>query len=141
MTMQTATPLGKTEKKTTVPITIKRIELFVFPVIAPEPGFRVCLRLTTGVGHDWGELFIKKCEKPKDWVRFGSVLLRFIGPFQIEDMLSENPDISVKDERIYALFLSAAQHSKCPSYLEMDHHDHVEEGLFFNQAISYISLF
>ncbi|WP_138752618.1 hypothetical protein [Paenibacillus sinopodophylli] len=141
MSMQTATPLGKAEENHIVSLTIKRIELFVFPVFAPEAGFRVCLRLTTGIGHDWGELFIKKSEKPKDWVSWGSVLLRFIGPFQIADFLTYDPAITVKDERIYALFLSAAEHSKCPSSLEMDHHDHVEEGPFFNQAISYISLF
>ncbi|CAM4471964.1 hypothetical protein FHS16_004341 [Paenibacillus endophyticus] len=141
MTMQTATPLGRAGKTAIVPITIKRIELFVFPVHAPEPGFRICLRLTTDLGHDWGELFIKKCEKPKDWVSWGSVLLRFIGPFQIEDICSSHPDTTVKDSRIYTLLLAAAEHCNCPSRLEMDHHDHVEEGVFFNQAISYISLF
>ncbi|WP_053374588.1 hypothetical protein [Paenibacillus sp. FJAT-27812] len=123
-------------------IMIKRIEMFVLPSVLPEPSsYRICLKVTSDIGLGWSELFIKRSEKPCDWTRWSSMLLRFIGifPLAAPSLLQRNS--MIKDERLVHLFAAAAPglvgtHSFCP----FRNHDW-DEAVLFKQAISYISLF
>jgi hypothetical protein len=123
-------------------ITVKRIEIFVLPSVLPEPSsYRVCLKATTNLGCGWSELFIKKSEKPSDWTRWSSMLLRFIGIFPLASPLLFKPASMIKDERPFHLFAAATAslagtHSSCPSGK-----NDWDEAVLFKQATSYISLF
>src|SRR4030095_12887169 len=90
-------------------IMIKRIELFVLPSAWHEPSsYRVCLRLTTDQGFGWSELFINKSEKPRDWISWSMVLLRFIGIFHMGTPVLFKPISMIKDVRVFYLFSAAA---------------------------------
>jgi hypothetical protein len=116
--------------------------MFVLPASMLDlNGYRVCLRLSTARGHGWSELFIKKSEKPGDWIRWSSMLMRFIGTLPHKAPFAFKSDPLMKDERIFHLFAAAALH------IEHDHYSHPnseydrEENAFFKHAISYVSLF
>lgn len=135
-------PLPSLENHPAALFEIKRIQMFVLPACLLESnGYRVCLRLSTANGHGWSELFIKKSEKPCDWIRWSSMLLRFIGTLPLASPFVFQTDPMMKDERIFHLFAAAALHIESNHYTFPNCEYDREEHTLFKQAISYVSLF
>jgi len=142
MSIPIEVPLPNLENHPAAFSQIKRIQMFVLPADKlGSNGYRVCLRLSTAEGHGWSELFIKKSEKPGDWIRWSSMLLRFIGTLPLTAPFSFKLDPLIKDERIYHLFAAAALHIENNCYSYPNNQYDREENTLFKQAISYVSLF
>ncbi|WP_169086793.1 hypothetical protein [Paenibacillus sp. PL91] len=142
MTMQSEAILVDPVEQPADFITVNRIELFVLPSALHEPSdYRLCLRLTTDQGIGWSELFIDKSEKPRDWIMWSSVLLRFIGTFYVGTPVLFKPVSMIKDVRVFYLFAAATLSLTDTRSSCLTSKYDWNEAVLFKQATSYISLF
>ncbi|MGO4373282.1 hypothetical protein AB4Z21_21450 [Paenibacillus sp. MCAF20] len=109
---------------------IRRIEMFVIPDYDGYcAGYRVCLHLATTNGLGWGELFVNEADKPADWIRWGSMLHRYIGEMHAKE--------SPVDNRIHGLFNDALLHVRN----DKSTLNPAMSGDLLKCSVSYISLF